>query len=99
MMLSLVALCAFKASAAHADDVGRLDAQFARLEPYPIDSPRDHLHEILDAYQDLADDNPSPKAEAGVGNCLTMLGRYKEAVEAFRLAGPAYSARLAEASL
>jgi len=98
-MLTLVALCALGVSGTPAADVRQLDAEFARLEPYPIDSPKSHLRETLEGYQNLADDNPSPRAEAGVGNCLSLFGRYKEAVEAFRRAGPAFAARLAEAAL
>ena len=73
------------------------DAELANLEPYPIGSSFGELHGLLGTYQGLERNAPSARAEAGIGKCLCLLGRYGDAATAFHKAGVGYAARELEA--
>jgi tetratricopeptide (TPR) repeat protein len=56
------------------------------------------LRDVLKAYKQIVADHGSlPRAEAGIGNCFFLFGRYREATDAYRRAGVAYRAREREA--
>ena len=65
----------------------------ARLYPAPLDNGGYLMPDVLELYRQIVRKyGPVPRAEAGIGRCLSCFGLFGEAAKAFVLAGPRYEA-------
>ncbi len=64
------------------------DRLYADVSPLPRGNPAGAIRDAADAYRQVLDRYPTSRANVGLGNCLMLLGRYREAAKVF---GPSSS--------
>ncbi len=80
--------------------LARTDEALHRIEPYPIDSPRDRAWSLGNLYKEIGKDPAFVgRGYAGAGNCDMLQGYFDDAVQDFQEAGAAYKSSETQAKL